>query len=174
MKFHPIANIFPLMTETEISSLADDISKNGLIEPIITHEGTILDGRNRYLACQKANVEPNYVPFSSCDPLSFVISLNLKRRHLNESQRAMVAAKLANIEREDTLKQGSRSANLPIGKISQTQAAKLLNVSDRSIRDAKSILKDAPEKVKAIEYGERTVHQVKRDIRKEEDAKSER
>jgi hypothetical protein len=41
---------------------------------------------------------------------------------------------------------GRKPANLPISKISQPQAAKLLNVSDRSIRDAKTILGEAPEK----------------------------
>ncbi len=65
---------------------------------------------------------------------------NLKRRHFNESQRAMVAAKLANMP------QGARtdiqpSANLP-NVISQPQAAKLLNVSPRSLRDAKTILQE--------------------------------
>lgn len=38
-------------------------------------------------------------------------------------QRAIVGARLANMERTDTLRQGSRSANLPIGNISQQQAA---------------------------------------------------
>lgn len=120
MEFHPISNIFPLMAENELPSLADDIAKNGLIEPIVTHEDMILDGRNRYLACQKVNVELDYVPLDKDrDPLDFVISVNLKHRYLNESQRAMVAAKLANMP------QGFRtdlepSANLP--KVSQPQS----------------------------------------------------
>jgi len=55
----------------------------------------------------------------------------------------MVAAKLANMERVDTLRQGSRPANLPIGAISQSEAASLLIVSERSLRDAKTILREA-------------------------------
>jgi hypothetical protein len=63
-------------------------------------------------------------------PRAYVVSLNLRRRHLNESQRAMVAAKLA------TMRQGERtdlepSANFQ--KVSQADAAKLLNVSPRSV-----------------------------------------
>jgi N6-adenosine-specific RNA methylase IME4 len=174
MNFHPIANIFPLMDDNEISSLSEDIQKNGLIDPIILHEGMILDGRNRFLACEKAMVEPDYLEFtkivSSHDPLSFVISTNLKRRHLNESQRAMIGAKLANISHGGDRK-SDQVANLPLDKITQPQAAKLLNVSDRIIRDAKVILKEAPEKVQSIEHGKRTVHQVKREIQREETKK---
>ena len=45
-----------------------------------------------YLACQMLNREPDYVQFAGKDPLAFVVSQNLCRRHLSESQRAMVAA----------------------------------------------------------------------------------
>ena len=45
----------------------------------------------------------------------------------------MIGAKIANMERTDTLKQGSRSANLPNGKISQPEAAKMLNVNKRTL-----------------------------------------
>jgi hypothetical protein len=59
------------------------------------------------------------------------MTMNLKRRHLNETQRATVAAKLANMQPKDTLKKGSRSANLPNGEITQPEAAAMLNVSER-------------------------------------------
>jgi hypothetical protein len=75
------------------------------------------------------------------DPLGFVISHNLHRRHLSESQRTMVAAKWATLKREDTLKQNTVP---PIGgtvKASATktrdEASKLLNVGTSSIDRAK-------------------------------------
>ncbi len=62
------------------------------------HEGAILDGRNRYRASRVVGVDAPLTQFDGADPLAFVVSLNLRRRHLDESQRAMVAAKLATMK----------------------------------------------------------------------------
>ncbi len=110
----------------------------------------ILDGRNRYRACIDAGIEPRFEQFSDRDPLAFVVSLNLARRHLSESQRAIVAAKIA------TLKDGQRSdlvQGLPIGR-----AAEMLNVGKRSVARAKAVLDEGiPELAIAIERGEISV-----------------
>jgi N6-adenosine-specific RNA methylase IME4 len=133
MKPHALANLFPLMNTRALAELSADIKSHGLREPIITLDGKILDGRNRFRACAKARVKPRFKSYSGKDPLAFVFSINLKRRHLNESQRAWVASKLA------TMKQGARtdlepSANLR--KVDQATAATMLNVSERSIQSA--------------------------------------
>jgi len=98
--FHRLAEIFPLIEGADFEALVSDIRANGLHEPIILFEDAILDGRNRYRACLKANVEPIFKDFEGDDPLAFVLSLNLRRRHLNDSQRAMIAAKIANVRQE--------------------------------------------------------------------------
>lgn len=98
MEFHPIANIFPLLDDAELAVLAKDIRDNGLQEPVVVYQEKILDGRNRFLACEKAGVEPTYRPYLGDDPLTWVISENLHRRHLNESDRAMVAANIENLK----------------------------------------------------------------------------
>ena len=62
----------------------------------MTYEGIkILDGRNRARACDAAGVTPRYVEFDGKDPAAFVLSQNLARRHLGPSERAMVAARMA-------------------------------------------------------------------------------
>ena len=144
MEYHEIANIFPLMEGTELTELSADIKKNGLIDPIWLYENKILDGRNRYRACQEVGVEPRFQSYPGNDPLQQVISLNLHRRHLNESQRAIVASRLATLsdgQRADY----SRSANLPT--LSQSAAAKMLNVSERMVRIVKAIERQAPERL---------------------------
>ena len=134
MEFHPVSDIFPMMHPEAFEELAEDIKQNGLLTPIVTYENKVLDGRNRLKACAKTGVEPRFEAYAGDNPLSYVVSLNLKRRHLDESQRAMVSARLA------TLADGQRQ----VGKFSyvptQAQAAKMLNVSDRSLRDAKTVL----------------------------------
>ncbi len=129
-QYHEVANIFPLMQGEEYEGLKDDIAANGLLEPVWLHPDNhmILDGRNRYRACMELGLAPKYRYWDGKGSLvSFVVSLNLKRRHLDEGQRGMVAVKIANMEKTDTLNRGSRSANLPNGKVSQSEAADMLN-----------------------------------------------
>lgn len=147
-EFHPLANIFPLMTGREFDELVNDIKLRGLREPIVRVDGAILDGRNRARACEKAGVEPAFVDFDGDDPLRFVISRNLIRRHLKESQRALVAARLANIP------QGGRRDLRDCGRISQAESAQLLNVSERSVRSGTQVKEHAaPDVVDAVERG---------------------
>ena len=100
LQFHPIADCFPLIEGREFAALAEDVRANGLLVPIVLHEGMILEGRNRYRACETAGVACRFERYTGDDPISYVsFSLNLRRRHLDESQRAMVAARLATLRR---------------------------------------------------------------------------
>src|SRR5690349_3651612 len=92
--FHEIANIFPLLQGEELASLVEDIRENGLIEPIWLYEDKILDGRNRYTACCEAGVEPTFREYEGDDPIGFVISLNIKRRDLTSTAKAIAAYKV--------------------------------------------------------------------------------
>ena len=131
LEFHPLADIFPLLDGQDFAELVADIkAPHGLREPIVMFEGKILDGRNRYRACEAAGVEPTFTVYTGDDPVAYVISLNLRRRHLSESQRAMVAAKLATLKLGDN----QHSEGLPIGRSSE-----LLNVGERSVARAREV-----------------------------------
>ena len=94
---HPLAAVFPMMETKDREELVQDILRHGLREPILLFEGKILDGRNRYRACQEAGVEPSFEMYEGNDPLAYIVSANLRRRHLDTGQRAMVAARLATL-----------------------------------------------------------------------------
>ena len=87
------ANLLPLLSASDLDDLADDIRENGLLNPVILHDGKVLDGRNRALACQKAGVTPHFATWepNGTSPITWVISQNLRRRHLDAGQRAAMA-----------------------------------------------------------------------------------
>jgi len=152
VRFHPLSELFPLMAGREFDELVADVRANGLREPIWTYEGQILDGRNRYLACEAAGVEPRFREYEGDDPIAFVVSLNLHRRHLNESQRGIVAARIA------TLPPHRPAESAPIGAVTQEDAAEMLNVGRRTVQRAREVLDlGAPELVAAVERGEVSV-----------------
>lgn len=162
---HPLASIFPMMPEKDLNELAEDIKQFGLRAPITLFDNQILDGRNRYKACEIAGVAPRFKDFNGDgDPLDFVISANVHRRQLTPSQRAMVAAKIAN------LKHGQKKADAPRGAsaeaVSQTEAAEQLDVGRRSVQRAAHVLKEAePADIKAVESGEKTVNEIAKKVK---------
>ncbi|EDY19024.1 hypothetical protein CfE428DRAFT_3201 [Chthoniobacter flavus Ellin428] len=168
---HPLAELFPLMPEQDLKDLANDIQTSGLKAPITIHEGMILDGRNRYRACAVAGVEPRTRQFPQGeDALAFVLSVNLHRRHLTESQRAMVAAKIARLPRGRTEK--IKEANLPICP-TIAEAAQRLAVSPRLVRQARAVLASGTE-TKAVEKGAKTVNAAAKEVKAAKAAKAAR
>jgi hypothetical protein len=129
MDLHPYCELFPAMPADDLAKLAEDIRQNGLREPVVTFEDKILDGRNRERAAIMAEVEVEYKEYRGKDALAYVISRNLHRRHLTESQRAMVAARFANLRIGQT------------GDIvsSVNGSAEALRVSPRSVDSARTV-----------------------------------
>jgi N6-adenosine-specific RNA methylase IME4 len=176
--FHPLANIFPMMPPEEQGVLLADIAQNKLKERIVLLDEKIIDGRNRYVAMSRGHLfisdgesdgesdpevrklyfrEFGDDPGDGDDPLAFVLSKNLIRRHLDSSQQAMVAARIANLpgagnphgeakgnsanlRNYNSLKSRANvSASAPI---SQADAAKMVGAtSPRSVTAAKKVLK---------------------------------
>ena len=162
LAFHPVADIFPLMTGAEFAALVADIAEQGQHEPIRLLDGMILDGRNRYRACVELGLKPMTVEWQGNDPLTYVMSENLRRRHLDESQRAMIGARIANMPL------GANqygSANLQTLPVSQADAAQLVNVSTRTVASAVKIRSEAPpELIAAVDAGQKTVTRAIREI----------
>lgn len=155
LTFHPAADVLPMMRPAELERLAEDIKTNGLIESIVLHpEGSILDGRNRYRACLLAGIEPTFSHWDGeCGtPLDFVRSKS-NRRDLDDSQRAMAAAKSANLPRGGDRRSDEFKASLDALK--QSDAAEMWGVSRGSIQRANRVIDDgAPPLIEAVSNGE--------------------
>lgn len=90
---HPYADKFPMLPQAELEELAQSIRDNGLRQPIVvTVDGLILDGRNRFQACRMAGVEPESVVYEGSDLAEYVLDANITRRNMTTSQRAMATA----------------------------------------------------------------------------------
>jgi ParB-like chromosome segregation protein Spo0J len=133
VKIHPAANIFPMMTPSQLEDLADSIAEHGLIEPIRTLDDQIIDGRNREQACKMASVAPRYRALKWNDPMVISKILNLDRRHLTESQRAMVAARMALESRGD---ESAVRPDLAVSVRSEAHAARVLNKGSSVLKKA--------------------------------------
>lgn len=108
---HPAADLFPMVEGEELRELCADIKERGLQQPIVIwRDGTLLDGRNRLMACYRTNQEVVLDRYEGDDPVQFSLSANLHRRHLNQGQKAMVALKVEEIfAAEAKIRQGART-----------------------------------------------------------------
>jgi ParB-like chromosome segregation protein Spo0J len=185
IKFHPLASLFPLMEGAEFAGLVADIREHGQREPIWLHpkDGRIIDGRNRYKACLEVGIKPRYQTWNGKGSLiHFIVSLNLKRRHLTPSQRAVLALELLPaLEAEARTRQatstGGKKPQL-MEKIPQAEkgaarakAAELVGVNERYISQAKKVQAEAPELLKQVGKGEITLVEAQRQNARTQNAK---
>ena len=197
LKPHPAADLFPMMTEPELEQLARDINTRGQLEAIVVittgKEDLILDGRNRYEACRRAGVEPYLLTWEdelspTASPTAYVLSKNLHRRHLNETQRAVIgveALELFEVEAKKRQKSGQAASVPPPtlppigGKVSEppgekkraptaaAQAAKDVGASARSVERAKAVLAKKPELREQLKTAKMRLSPAERAIRRE-------
>lgn len=166
--FHPLADVFPLIEGAEFEALVESIKVGGLREPIVILNSQILDGRNRYRACIEAAVEPVTVSFEGDDPIEFVLAMNLTRRHLDTSQRALVAGALCNLasgQRAD-LQHKNQAGEIMPASFSTEMAAQRFNINRHTISAARKVLAEGTEaEVKAVRDGKAAVSTIARGLR---------
>jgi ParB-like chromosome segregation protein Spo0J len=187
---HPIADAFPLMDEKAFEELVADIRKHGrLLNPIVLFEGLILDGRHRFRGAPAAGVKLTAANFTTLpdgvDPIDFVTSANIHRRHLTKSQLEAAAAELANLRRgAQAGNQNAAKTNPPNGgivsdesgapAISQADAAAKLGVSERNVQRAAGVKKADPEVFEDIKKGKITTGAAARKVKAERQAAASR
>jgi hypothetical protein len=158
---HPACTVWPQMSDAELQVLADDIANNGLHDPVtLAPEGLLLDGRNRALACVMAGVEPKTTVFTG-DPVLLSLSRNARRRHMSQSQIAIVAATLTMKPLGANQYEGG-SNELP----SIARAAETAGVTETAIKSAKAVLRHGtPEEVAKVKSGSVPVRKMADTVR---------
>lgn len=149
LEIHPIANLFPEMSESQFDELKQDIALNGLQMPILVYGGKVVDGRHRLRACSALGIAPKFAELEAANDKSVeqsVISINLHRRHLTESQKAIIAARLTN--------SSVGSNQYTAGAVSQRKVAEELGISVDSVQRGKKVLNNGtPELIAAVSEG---------------------
>jgi ParB-like chromosome segregation protein Spo0J len=158
MKFHEYANIYRMLPDDDLQRLAEDIKAKGQLLPITSYEGKILDGRNRYRACEIAGIEPKVDEYAGDDPLGMVVSLNDHRRHDDPTERALVGERMASLKNGEmgNGRVGS-PRGLPTPVVTMQRAAELAGTSPSQIKRVRKAKRDGvPVLVEMLESGDIT------------------
>jgi hypothetical protein len=194
MEVHELAKLFPEMSDFDFEELKEDIKENGLLNPITIYEGMILDGAHRARACEELGRTPEAEEFegTAADALTFVVSSNVHRRHLTESQKAVISLDLLEkAEAEARKRQAAQDYGRGVeqlggddpqvrGPRSREQVARQMGMKDpsgRLISGAKQVMKaeevgELPKgTVDRIREGHESVHGARADLHKARAAK---
>ena len=181
---HPYAAVFPRMPPGQFEALCASIAKEGLHEWIVLYEDKILLGRERYRACLKTGTEPRFREYEGDDPVGYVISSDVLRRHLSPSQKAVFALAVERVYASEA-KQRQRDAGRSFGEghpkqevraivpealVARDKAAAAIGISPRLVTDAKLVEHEAPDLLAEISSGALTISKAKREIRRREKA----
>ena len=183
LSVHPFADEFPYLSDEETLELAQDIEAHGLLHPVVLYQNEILDGRNRLRALAKTNlVNVPVEEYTGDDPIGYIVSLNLARRHLTTGQRAALAVaalpyyeELAEARRLANLKQSAESGqsdrvNSPSrdeGKAAEIVAEKF-GVGGQAVTRAKALSLNAPDLFAELKTG-RTVNDAYNELKRRQD-----
>jgi len=190
---HKINKTLPPMLGEDFRRLKNDIRQNGLKVPIVLHEGSILDGWNRYQICQDSNITPKFEEYQGTSPVMDCWILNMVRRHLTKGQLAALAVTyMSSLEKEtkerrlNGLKQNrsrhDKSTTTDMDSIDQTlpdvgkgsirfQVSKMLGVGETYIQLVKKVRKTNRELFDQLRDGKLTLPQVKREMYRQTERK---
>lgn len=164
------AGRIPTIEDAEMEALVSDMREHGQRVPIVLalfpeNHFELLDGRHRLEALRRLgakDVTYTITPVrSAVDAFREVISLNVRRRHLSESQRALLGASLVHeYEAESGSRRGFRTdlrAHVPegLGVRARDEAAEVVGVSGRLVGAAETVLEHgAPDVIEAVRRGD--------------------
>lgn len=166
MKYHKFSAIFPIASKEEMAGLVASIRQIGLLDPITTYKGQILDGRNRATACAKAGVSPRYGDFIGTEEeaLELVWARGANRRHLTQSQIAIALAEKRKLEGECLGRGGNPRS--PRNGTTRADAAMSAGVGKRTLESAEYVINNASKDViEEVKKGVKSVDKAEREVK---------
>lgn len=171
LPLHPLCVLFPEADEADYSNLVESMKTHGFLEsdPIILIEEdeddpdsgwAVLDGRNRLIAAGDAKVKPIFTHYIGDNPVGFVTSKNLDRRHLTTGQKAAVAADLANLRT-------GKHRNAEV--MTQAEAAEKVGIGEATVRRYKFVEKHDPELAAQVKSGDILLERARSIVKKEQE-----
>jgi len=189
-RVHPAAAVFPMISDEDLAELAEDIKAHGQLEPVWLYDdpelgNVLLDGRNRVRACEIAGVPVSTRVYGGDDPITFSVSLNVKRRHLTPGQRAFLALTILPLYEAEAARRMKAGVVVPdeadpgadLHQGPQTErptdrapratdrAAKGTGASGRATAQAKRVAAEAPDLAEKVKSGEMPLDRAERVIR---------
>ena len=168
---HPYADKFPMASDDELSELTASIQTSGLIHPIVlTPEGYILDGRNRFEACKRAGVDPTFTTREGDDDdyKEFVIGVNTTGRRESMTVQIAAASTALILGHEKRVNGQWKRGSVPVSTESRT------NTWQDAIRQAGTVLDVlGPAYLEAVRDGESTLNHVYEQARMEQKRQEE-
>lgn len=154
-QLHPLCTLFPRLSGSQFDALKRDIAAHGLRQPIVLHQGAILDGGNRYRACLETGTAPRFIELDGNGAAAYVLSANLHRRHLSPGQQAAIVASAqdwSRAQRSGGDRTAGQGARLHLDTVAERAAR--AGASIRTQKMADKVARAAPELAKMVGRGE--------------------
>lgn len=176
---HELESLIPPLSNEEFKQLERNILEEGIREPLITWNGILIDGHNRYRIAQEhdMNYETIQKDFENINRVKeWMINNQFGRRNLSNYQRSVLALQLEDVFREKA-KENLGKNQYSFSQISveskpidtQKEIAKIANVSHDTIAKVKKIEATATPEVKArLNTGTMSINEAYKEIKKEE------
>lgn len=188
LEVHPIAAVFPPMSDEEYGMLQQDILERGLQDPILLYEGKILDGKARHRACKKLDIAPQVVEWEG-DQNTLAAWLqakggNLVRRHLSAERRAAVLLRSAEVfpEVQQTVQAivGAAELRKQLGMKAAKQGdasgeaadiiGRIVGVSGSTVKRVRRVQDEFPDRLKDLAEGHTTCSRVLKPVKEADPA----
>jgi DNA modification methylase len=170
--------LIPPLSKEEYEQLETNCLNEGIREAILTWNGVIIDGHNRYEIAKRWNLDFQTKSKNFKDENAvreWMILNQFGRRNLSNYQRSVLALQLEKVFSERAKEQQGKRADLLVNSPksepidTRKELAKIASVGEQTIARVKVIEAKANEETKAkLSTGEVSINQVYQEIKKDE------